>query len=105
MIKLIVATEAVGLETTNLVMALDVFDENISIEQAVMAACKEYCLTEEGKRTYECNCNSFNWGDFDSYVPNEICEKYGFKKLQSIIAEEFAFDQQLVDESDIFPEE
>lgn len=29
------------------------------LEGAVMAACKEYCLTEEGKSEYEGNCNNF----------------------------------------------
>lgn len=105
MLKIIVATEADGLDTTNLVMVLDVDSEDINIEQAVLKACKEYCLTDEGKRTFEGNCNCFNWGDFDAYVPNEICQKYGFRKVESNVAEEFNFDQQLVDEYDIFPEE
>ena len=105
MLKIIVATEAYGLDVTNLVMVLDVNSEDINIEQAVLDACKEYCLTNEGKRTFEGNCNCFNWGDFDTYVPNEICEKYGFRKVESNVAEEFNFDQQLVDEYEIFPEE
>lgn len=105
MLKIIVATEAYGLDVTNLVMVLDVNSEDINIEQAVLDACKEYCLTNEGKRTFEGNCNCFNWGDFDTYVPNEICEKYGFRKVESNVAEEFNFDQQLVDECEIFPEE
>lgn len=105
MTKIIVATETYGCETRNLVIVLDVFDENINIEQAVSDACKEYCLTDEGKRTYEGNCNCFNWGDFDAYVPDEICERHGFRKVDSVSAEEFIFDQQLVDENDIFPEE
>lgn len=63
MIKLIVATEAVGLETTNLVMALDVFDENINIEQAVMAACKEYCRKSNWKKAMFSTMNliSMEW--------------------------------------------
>jgi len=105
MLKIIVATETDGLKTTNLVMVLDVDNENINIQQAVSNACKEYCLTEEGKETFERNCNCFNWGDFDTHVPNEICQKHGFRKVESNVAEEFDFDQQLVDECDIFPEE
>ena len=105
MLKIIVATEADGLDVTNLVMVLDVDSENIDIEQSVLNACKEYCMTDEGKRTFEGNCNCFNWGDFDTYVPNEICEKYGFRKVESNVAEEFNFDQQLVNEYEIFPEE
>ena len=105
MLKIIVATEADGLDITNLVMVLDVDSKDINIEQAVLNACKEYCLTDEGKRTFEGNCNCFNWGDFDTYVPNEICQRHGFRKVESNVAEEFNFDQQLVDEYEIFPEE
>lgn len=105
MLKIIVATEADGLDTRTFVLGVEVEDENIDIEKAIKDACKEYCLTEEGKRTYEGNCNNFNFGDLDAYVPNEICEKYGFKKVYLDIAGEFNFDEQLVDENDIFLEE
>lgn len=102
--KIFVATEADGLDVTNLVMVISIKD-GVDFKKAAMDASKEYCLTEEGKRTFEGNCCCFNWGDFDTYVPNSICEKYGIKKLQSNVAEEFCFDQQLVDEADIFPDE
>lgn len=105
MLKIIVATEADGLDTRTFVLGVEIEDENLDIEQAVKNACKEYCLTEEGRKTYEGNCNSFNWGDLDAYVPNEICERHGFKKVWLRIAGEYNFDQQLVDETDIFPEE
>lgn len=105
MMKIIVATEADGLDTRTFVLGLDIFNENINIEQAVKDACKEYCMTEDGKKTYEGNCNSFNWGDLDAHVPDEICERHGFKKLWLDIAGEFNFDQQLVDEDEIFPYE
>lgn len=105
MLKIITATEIDGLNTRTFVIGLDVFDENINIEQAIKNACTEYCLTEEGKRTYEDNGNCFNWGDFDTYVPNEICERHGFKKTWLNIAPEFNFDQQLVDEDTLLEEE
>lgn len=79
--------------------------DGVDFKKAAKDASREYCLTEEGKRTFEGNYRYFNWEDFDTYVPNSICEKYGIKKLESNIAEGFYFDQQLVDETDIFPEE
>ena len=102
--KIIVATESIGLETTNLVIVLEV-EQGVDIEKAIMEACKEYCQTKEGQQTYENNCNSFNWGDFDTYVPNEICEKYGIKKIQTNVAQEFDFNQQLIDEDELVIQE
>ena len=93
---------------TNLIMVMEVdpliVKDDSDFKKAVMAACKEYCLTKEGKKVYEGNLNSFNWGDFDTYVPNNICEKYGIHKVQSNVSGEFVFDQQLVNEDEIFPE-
>ena len=77
----------------------------MDFESAAMAACKEYCLTEAGRKVYEHNCNNFIMMDFCKYVPNNICEKYGIRKIEFGVAEDFIFDQQLVDETDIFPEE
>ena len=105
MIKIIVATETEGLETTNLVIALDVIRDDLNIEEAVMDACKEYCRTEEGQRVFKVNGCNFNWGDFDAYVPNDICASYGFTKIVSNIADEFDFNQQLVDEEEIFSDD
>ena len=106
--KIYVATEADGLDVTNLVMVMEINPMLIKNEddfvKAVMSASTEYCLTDEGKKTYEFNCNNFNWGDFDTYVPNEICEKYGIKKVMSNVSGEFCFNQQLVDKTIVFPE-
>lgn len=104
MLKIITATETEGCETRNLTMIFEV-EDSINLYEAIKAACQDYCLTEEGKRTYEGNCNAFNWGDFDVYVPDAICQKHGFKKLNSVMAEEYIFDEQLVSETDVFPEE
>lgn len=94
-----------GLNVKTMVLTLDV-DEGIDIDAAIRAACTEYCKTEEGKRTYEGNCNSFNYGDFEAHVPNSICGNYGFRKIDSVIIEtERDFNEQLVDEFEIFPEE
>ena len=105
MIKTFIATEVDGLIIRNLIIELEIIDKGIDIKQAVLDACKEYCQTEEGKAVYDGNCCSFNWGDFDTYVPNKICEKYGFRKLNSVTAEQVSFDEQLVEEADIFQEE
>lgn len=107
--KIFIASEMDGLDVINLVMVMEVDEERIKspcdFAQAVRNACKEYCLTDEGRRVYEGNCNCFNWGDFDTYVPNAICEKYGIRKTLTTVSEQFYFDEQLVDEEDIFPEE
>lgn len=106
--KIYVATKAEGLDVTNLVIVMEVNPMLIKNEnnfvKAVKSASTEYCLTDEGKRVFEGNCNSFNWGDFDTYVPNSICEKYGIRKKLSFVSAEFCFDQELVDEEDVFPE-
>lgn len=103
-LKTIVATDQDDLDIYTLVITLEILDESLNIEQAVMDACAEYCKTEEGKYTYaDYNCCNFNWGDFATYVPNEICVKHGFKILDSESVEELRFDfnQQLVDEDDV----
>lgn len=105
MLKTIVAIDVDGLDVDVLTIALDV-EDGIDIKHAVMDACKEYCLTEDGQDTYdECNCRCFNWADFDAYVPNELCEKHGFRKVDVCTTLEFDLNEQLVDEDDIFPEE
>lgn len=105
MLKTIVARDVDGLDVYVLTITLDV-EDGIDIKQAVMDACKEYCFTEEGRTTYDrCNCRCFNWADFDMYVPNDICEKHGFRKIDVRTTLEFNLNEQLVDEDDIFPEE
>lgn len=43
-------------------------------KEAVRAAVKEF------SETPEYNGNPINWSDFWTFVPNSICEKYGFLK-------------------------
>lgn len=106
--KIFAATETDGLNVTHLVMLMEVdptiIKDKSDFEKAVISASTEYCLTQEGKKTFEDNCNCFNWGDFDTHVPNDICEKYGIRKVSSSVTGEFIFDQQLVDENTVFPE-
>lgn len=70
---------------------------------AVKKSCEEYVRTEDGKRTYDCNCGAFNYGDFDVYVPNEICKKYGIEKGMHVseMIGGLDFFEHLVDESQI----
>ena len=88
-----------------LVLTFMTEEDNINLEEAIKNACKEYCRTEEGKKVYSGNCHSFNWGDLDLYVPAAICRKHGFYIVQSYNAVSGDFNEQLVTESDIFPEE
>ncbi len=103
--KIIVATDQDGLDVRTCVIVLDV-NEGVNAKKAVLAACREYCQTEEGKNTYIGNCDSFNWGDFDAYVPNSICEKHGFRKIDfEVNTENVDFNEQLVLETDVFENE
>lgn len=103
--KVIVATDQDGLNVRTCVIVLDVQD-GVDAEKAVRDACKEYCQTEEGKQTYIGNCESFNWGDFDAYVPNSICQKHGFTKIDfEVNTENVDFNEQLVYENDVFGDE
>ena len=106
--KIYIASEADGLNARELVMLMEIDPMRIQskeeFEQAAISASTEYCLSNEGKTVFKNNCNCFNWGDFDTHVPNSICEKYGIRKCSSNIAAVYCFDQQLVDEAAIFPE-
>lgn len=106
MLRTITAFEQDGFNRRILVLVFDVPNEAFDLEAAVRAASVEYCRTEEGKDTYEGNCHCFNWADFDMYVPDEICEKHGFKKVRTESAEEFVnWDEQLVQDEDVYPDE
>lgn len=59
---------------------------------AIKAAAQDYLNTPEGRKTWEDNCENFNYGDFDLCVPNEICILHGIYLLDSaaeIIYEDF----------------
>lgn len=98
MIRTINAIEHDGLKERMLTMLFDVPDEEFDLISAVKAAAKEYCMTEDGLKTYIGNCSSFNWADFECYVPNEICMKYGFRKINGSLSDiSVNWDEQLVD--------
>ena len=105
MFKILPVTEREGSNIKTTIITLDI-DEGIDVKEAVKAACTEYCQTEDGKLILEGNGNVFNWGDLTTYVPNSICGKHGFRIIDLFVHEdEIDFNEQLVDESDIFSEE
>ena len=101
MLRTIIALEQDGLDIRVLALNFEVPSVNFNLKAAVRAACAEYCQTEAGKATYHYNCNSFNWADFAMSVPADICEKHGFKVIQSDVADEIVnWDEELVDDID-----
>ena len=103
----ITVTEHDGMDTRCFVLRLGIDEAALepnkdSIREAVIKACTEYVQTEEGKKTYEYNCGCFNWADFESEVPNSICEKYGFAKRNSSDESfEVDWDEHLVDDAEL----
>ena len=98
--------------TGNRTTAFDIIIDSSWSEDQIMAAlrdiAKEYCLTEDGKNTYDGNCCNFNIGDLTLYVPTEMFVKHGiFPKFRTNPTDAISidFNEQLVEESDIFPEE
>lgn len=98
-----------GLE--NSTTAFDITVDSSWSEEQVMSALhditKEYCLTKDGRKTYESNCNCFNIGDLTLYVPTEMFIKHGiYPKFRTNPTDAISidFNEQLVKESDIFPE-
>lgn len=80
-----------------LIFPIKVFQEDINIEEAVINACIEFYYTTEGEKSVKREDGWWNWQDFYNKVPNEICEKHGFRKINSEILP-FSYDQQLIPE-------
>ena len=78
----LVAKENVGLDENVLIIPLDVERKNVPIEELVAKATREFLNTEDGEKALEETCGNFNYVDFGMYVPNSICSKYGFLKLE-----------------------
>ena len=99
MLQTINAIERDGFEVRVLSILFDVPDKDFDLLKAAKLAATEYCKTAKGKRTYEYNCSQFNWADFEMSIPNEFCEKYGFKKVDSALADIIVdWDEHLVDD-------
>lgn len=99
MLRTVIAVERDELCMRELTLQFDVPSKDFDLVNAVCKAATDYCNTEQGRKTFEHNCNSFNWSDFDMYVPQEFCERYGFRKLDVVLFYiEVNLDDELVDE-------
>lgn len=106
----LIATEY-GVENhglNNNTIALDITIENDAwsdddVLNAIKDAAKDYCLTDYGKQTYDGNCNNFNIGDLMTYVPEAILQQHGIVHIKEKDTIAIDFNEQLVDEEDIFP--
>ena len=59
-------------------------EEGFDIDAAVSKAVNEYVRTDEGFRILAENDGTLNLDIFNDCIPNEICEKYGFHKVQNV---------------------
>lgn len=106
MLQTVVAIERDGFDVRVLSIVFEVPSADFNLLKAVEAAAADYCRTQEGKKQYEYNCSSFNWADFEMSVPNEFCEKYGFKKVDSALSDIVVdWDEQLVDDSFLYEDD
>ena len=104
--RIITAIERDGMDIRILTLVFEVPDNDFNLEQAVRKACTAYCKTEEGKAVYEGNCQSFNWADFEAEVPNEICQQFGFQKIDSDVDTiEVNWDEHLVNDDELESDE
>lgn len=102
-IMTIVATQRDGTDTRTLTLTirrmLNGDPRTFDAKGAVREAVHEYLCTKDGKAVYDHNCESFNWADFESDVPNEICRRHGFEKIESSVSEiQVDWDEHLADD-------
>lgn len=106
MLRTVVAIERDGWDLRILTLQFDVPNAKFDLKGAVCKAATDYCKTKDGRKIYDYNCSYFNWADFATNVPQEFCEKYGFKKIDPIVSDiEVDWDEQLVDDSQIIDDE
>ena len=102
MLRTVVAIERDAMDVRVLTLQFDVPNAAFDLKDAVRKASTDYCKTPDGKGIYEYNCSYFNWADFAMSVPQEFCEKYGFKRIDSVVGDiEVDWDEQLVDDSQL----
>lgn len=106
----LIATEygAANHGLNNSFIAIDITIENDAwsddkVLNAIKDAAKDYCLKDDGKKTYDGNCNNFNIGDLIAYVPKAILQQHGIISIEEKDTIAIDFNEQLVDENDIFP--
>jgi len=106
MLRNIVAVEYDGRETMALSISFEVPDNEFDLVVAARKAATDFCKTEAGKAIYEYNCSCFNWADFEMSVPNSFCEKYGFRKVDSVLNDIIVdWDEHVVDDFDFGDDE
>ena len=104
MLRTVVAIERDGMDVRVLSLLFEVPHKGFDLRAAVIKAATEYCQTEEGRNLYRYNCSCFNWADFASAIPAELCQKHGFRRVDwdmcepDIIAD---WDEHLVDDSQL----
>lgn len=98
----ITAIERDGFDVRTLTVICEVPSKDFDLKEAIRKASLEYVLTPGGSKIYAYNCRCFNLADFSANVPNSICEKYGFTKLDDVYSEnEIDWDEQFVSDEDI----
>lgn len=55
-----------------------------SLDRAIKAAAQEYLNTDDGRKVWEENGETFNYKAFMSYIPPDICVKHGFAIFSNI---------------------
>jgi hypothetical protein len=98
----IMATEGYGNDRDAVSIRLVLFDSSLKTAEDIIGAVKKAVRyytkrTSEERATYEMNCQAFNWGDFYNFVPNEICQRFGFRKEEDVpeLTVETVFGEQL----------
>lgn len=107
MLRTVVVIQRDGIYADVSTLMFEVPDTDFDLKAAVRKAAIDYCKTEDGKETFEDNGDEFNWVDFfNANVPNEFCEKYGFKKVDNAATDiEVNGDENLVDRDDLDEDE
>lgn len=102
MLRTVAAIARDGLDIRVLTFQFDVPSEGFDLKDAVCKAATDYCKTTDGRKFYDYNCSYFNWAGFAMSVPQEFCEKHGFKRIDFVVSDiEVDWDEQLVDDSQI----
>lgn len=81
------AIERDGLSIRVLTVIFEVPAENFDIEENINRAVADFAKTENGKQTLEYTSGYFNLADVVQYLPNELCEKHGFKIINSALTD------------------
>ena len=100
--RTVIVVEHDGLKTREFSMTFDVPSADFDLIAAAKCAATDYCKTPDGISVFIYNCHSINWADFEMYVPDEFCERHGFKKVSCTLADiTVDWDEQLVDENSL----